>query len=111
MTSNLKDNVEELVDISIDKEENQFKKIRKMHKDIYLSNHSEITQSSSRNLVHMNIFNMYKNKNEIIISVGLEKEMEYKYVLMVPGKINTLLDNSKQSCSVPFTFTLHGLTK
>jgi len=97
MPNNLKESIEELIDIILDKEENQFRQLQKMYNNIYISNHRDINQKTSRDLIHLNIINIFKDKKRIVIQAIFESSNDYKFLNLYDMGQKVKVDSIEES--------------
>lgn len=97
MPNNIKEKVIEVVDIDVSKEDNQLKMMRKMHDNVYMSNHREVTKSNARNLVNINVINYVRTSKSLILSVELPKDMNYKFLNLYDMGQKVKVDSIEES--------------
>ncbi len=78
--NSLKDKTLRLVDITIENKDNIMKQILRMSDNLFVSNMREIDEKRVKDLHEVELFNVYKNKDDIIISVISDSIVDERYL-------------------------------
>jgi len=78
--NDLKENTLKLVDIRIDNKENNIRKILRMKENLFISDHVVIDEQKAKLLKSLELINYIKSKDDIILSVISDKEIEELYL-------------------------------
>ena len=79
LTDDVKDQIKELVDITIDGDKNTVKKIRRFAEDLYVNNLEQINETNARELRGFDLVNIRVDKEKVVIS-GETDVNEYGYL-------------------------------
>jgi len=76
----LKDKTVRLVDIKVENKDNAMKKIKRMSNDIFVSNIKNVNENQVKNLHEVELFNIVKDKEIIVLSVIEDNMIDEKYL-------------------------------
>ncbi|WP_264229683.1 DEAD/DEAH box helicase [Acholeplasma laidlawii] len=79
-TNDLKDKTISLVDLTIENAEDIVRRIQRMSENLYVSDHKIINDNNSKDIRGVELLNVSKNKNMLILSVMEEKPINERYL-------------------------------